>query len=691
MGSLHISSFKFGMDRRRPRAAGVAGTLWDAKNVVISRGGDIERPKAFVSKYTLPANLTKGLSSVRGQLYVFGSGAEPEMPAGVRYQRVQSIDPTANVTEVMDVRPVDGKLYVIARFDDGHINHFYNGVRVEDWDTLADDNATASTMADYFAELINGDPDVTAVASGETLTITAKQAGTPFTLATDAANGGSTDDQVIDVDTIQANVAAVDEVAATGTVTIAGGTSSPGINRISEVLVDGDNLLAASVNWTSSNDATASAVAAQINNGTVTHGYTAISAGAVVTITAPNGEGAAANGLVVSATTHGNVVANTSNMAGGVTAVSPVAQVMRCSIGGTFEPLDLFLISINNRDYYAAGRASAMGVSLLVLKKRIYSPANSLWWFCKLNDPTDWTDTGPSSGAGFLNVSSDSDGTERLIGAVAYSSQAAVFSRRNIWLYNIDTDAENISFVQAIPNTGSLSARAMLGYGNLDVFYPDESGIRSLRARDGTTEAYADDVGAPIDSFLREHLDSIPESKARRAVAALDPRDKRYMLAIAERVYTLSFFPKSQITAWTYLEPGIEISDFARAYNRLYARAGDIIYLYGGDSGTEQPTADDMPGIVKTPYATMPRPQAINLKGYDVTSSGGWRAYIAVDPDNEDATISIGVPVGCTFPDGDIDVPGRSSHIALNWEYVTGDNASISNASVHFEGKEPSD
>ena len=52
--------------------AGVPGTLWLGRNVVISRGGDIERMKKFVPKYELPAG-TFGMTEILGQLYVFGS------------------------------------------------------------------------------------------------------------------------------------------------------------------------------------------------------------------------------------------------------------------------------------------------------------------------------------------------------------------------------------------------------------------------------------------------------------------------------------------------------------------------------------------------------------------------------------------------------------------------------------------
>lgn len=688
MGSIFIQNFKFGMDRRRLRMAGVPGTLWLGKNCHISRGGDIERAKAFSQTHTLPTSSTFGLAAVRGQLYTFGSASTPAgMPADVQYQRLQSPDSTAMI-EILDVKTFDGKFYVIARFASGHIYHFYNGTRVDEWDALADAAADYTTLADYYAELINADSDVIARPSGTTVTLTAREAGTAFTLATDTTDGVATDDQVIDVDTLQANVAAVAEVRATGTITVTAG-SAGALNQITSVEIDSTELLTNAVSWATSHTVTAAALAAEISNGTATHGFSAESSGPIVTISAPIGDGATINGEAIVTTTTGNVTASTTAMVGGVTEVEAVKQITRMSFGGTFQALDRFEVTINNRDYVATGRASAMGISAFVHKKRIWSPANSLLRYCKLNDPTDWTDADAASGAGFINVSSDSEGTERLVGAAAYGTQLAVASRRNIWIYNIGTDAEEFSFAQPIENSGSLSARAMTGYGNLDVFYLDESGIRSLKAKQDSADAYTDDVGAAVDPFLREYMDDITNGQISRAVAAIEPRDRRYWVAIGERIFVYSNFPRSQIAAWTYYEPGFSVSDFARAGNQMYCRSGDFVYGYGGEDGTEYPGADDMIPVAHLPFMTSPVPSMFNITGFDIGATGNWTVDLLVDPDNEASDISVGTTTGCTFPDGDITVPGRTTHVAVNLTGVGAGAMSVANLAIYHDGKEP--
>ena len=88
MPSIQITDFKFGIDRRRPRVVGTPGTLWIGKNCHVTRGGDIEGVKDFVSRYTLPAG-TFGLDQISGQLFVFGSAdLAASIPNGVQYQRL---------------------------------------------------------------------------------------------------------------------------------------------------------------------------------------------------------------------------------------------------------------------------------------------------------------------------------------------------------------------------------------------------------------------------------------------------------------------------------------------------------------------------------------------------------------------------------------------------------------------------
>jgi hypothetical protein len=95
--------------------------------------------------------------------------------------------------------------------------------------------------------------------------------------------------------------------AATCSFTITAGTASAGVNKISSITIDGNELLDSAEDWTGSHAMTAAAVATQINDFTGDTNYKATSIGAVVTITAILGTAGDANDLTLTVTEAGDV------------------------------------------------------------------------------------------------------------------------------------------------------------------------------------------------------------------------------------------------------------------------------------------------------------------------------------------------------------------------------------------------
>lgn len=690
MTYISIPDFKFGMDRRRKRVSGVPGTLWTLKNGHITRGGDIERAKKFVAKYTLPAN-TFGLAKVRRQLYVFGSASPPAMPNGVLYQQLTAPN-SPSMTRVLDVKAFSGKLYVAAEFADGNIYHYYNGARVTQWDTLATANSDFSTLAEYLETKINTSSDVTALASGAgTLLITARVAGTAFTIAKSTVNRGAVNDQDITLSTVQANVAAVAEVRATGTVTITGGTATPNINKVTNVTVNGVSLMSISVDWLLSNSATASAIATEINNRASIHNYTAVAVGAVITIKAAPGTGTTPNGYVVAAAVAGNVTASTANMAGGVAAVAAVAQISKAVLSGTYESNDEFTITINGTGYTATGRASGTGVNVFVSKRRVWSVAGPLLNGSKLNDPTDWSSVLPSTGYISIDASNESEGSDRLVGMGAYQDLAAIFSRQeSTRMYQLSADATLVNFVQPLNNTGTFAGRSVTSYGTNDLFFLDPTGIRSMQARAISNVPYVSDIGSALDPFVRDHITSLPADQVARAAGGIEPIDGRFWLALGTRIYVLSIFPSSKVSAWSYYEPGFSVSDIVRIGEQIYARAGDSVYLYGGDAGTTYPNANEQICSIEMPFLTAGKPaHEKEIRGYDTALNNEWLVQILHDPNDESKIVDVGRISKNTFHLPDIGLPVRTSCFAFNLTCSAAGAATLSALTCHFMAEEP--
>jgi len=681
MPYLVVEDFRNGMDRRRPRANGIPGSLWKAENCVISRGGDVQKAKKFVSQYSLPAG-TFGMARVAGELYVFASTAKT-VPAGVQCQ-VLAAPSTPNMTKILDVVTPASKAYVIAQYDDGNIHHFYDGVRVSDWDALADANASFSSLATFIADEISADNAIRAVAFGNEIIIQARTPGTPFTLTTSTTDGGGTNDQTAAVTTVTANVAEVANVDATATVTLTdGSSSSEGANRVDQITVDGANMMATAVNFSTSLSATANLIAQEINNKSGDHGYTATADGAVVTIAAPVSTGTTYNGEVVAVTTAGDVTANKTDMAGGVDYVAPVAQESKITFGGTEEPADLFTVTLNGTDYKTTMRASAMGTKALVHKNRVYVAAFDVVRYSKIDDFDDFTDATASSGAGFISVANAS-GASRVVVLGKYQDRVAIFTRDDTSTYFLETDAQTNAIDQTLENTGTIAPQSVLQYGSLDLFYLDETGVRSLRARDSSNSAFVSDAGSLVDDYVADLRAANTLTEVKGAKAIVEPTDGRYLLSIDDEILTYSNFPNSKISAWTVLKPGMSIGCFVRSKRDVFMRSGDTIYLYGGVNGTDYVDASDC--VVETPFLDARQPATHkSVIGIDLVCEGLWKIEILTNPADDTVAQEIARIGETTLNKYHINCNIASGIFAIRATCLSSGAASLSQVIVHYK------
>jgi hypothetical protein len=689
MAYIFVENFKLGMDRKQSRVSGAPGSLWDLKNGRITRGGEIESRKSFVEKYALPLG-TFGCHALAGEVYVFGSGVEPVgLPAGVIYQQLAHPDGTASMSRLLRAENFDGKIYAIAEFFDDEVFHYYNGQRVTKWDGIAITVNDNDSVARSLALQIDASVDFTASEASNVVTITAATPGEAFTISAFTLNYGSVNDQLITLAQTQANVEAVAEVAPTASFVITGGSAGGG-NTVSNVKIDGIDLMSGSVAWTTSNANTASLVAAAINSHASSPDYTAAAVGPTVTITAAAGVGATGNGLVLSVTVGGTVtVGSLLNMAGGVTAVAAVAQTYTATITGTFEDADVFGILLNGDEFSTSGQSAGPGRTALAFKNKMYSTTSTLVYFSALNIPTQW---GSGTGSGFISISSGDSGSDELTAIEAYQNFLAIFAREAVQIYFMDPDPALNTQIQVLSNTGTRSPLSVIQFGNNDVFYLSDSGVRSLRARDSSNAAYVNDVGTAIDTPLLEYLKTLTDAQIERAVAILEPESDRYWLAVGDRLWEFSFFPTAKISAWSYSEPGFEISDMTRSRGQLFVRSGDTIYLYGGDDGTTFPDEDEAPVVVKLPFLDAKKPGHKKMCiGVDLACEGTWNVRALIDPKEEaEGTydyIDLGTFTGTTYHKLREGAQFEFSHIALELTCASGGHARLINLCIHYDGE----
>jgi len=681
MAYFLIEDFKAGLDARRMAVSSVPGSLLELTNAHITRGGEIEKRPAFVPVSSLPSD-SFGLHAVGTALYTFGSAASvtipPDAPANLTYQQLSH--PSAlNMTKILHTSTFNGLPYVIAQYDDGSVWHFYNGSRISDWedgrarasftvtggtaggvqatasfevtgginspsDTISQirigtfplisgivqhDGSNTSTAASV-ANAINsfvGSPDFTAVAAGSTVTITAVTPGTTYngmTLSV-TTNGSFTVGSLVN---------------ATGGVD----------NAVALITVNGVRITGAPVLHTGDDAETAEAVAAEINNYSSSPDYFATSVGAKVNVVSVTG-GTGPNGYGVFIVNAGDVTTSTTStsMAGGA------------ATAGTYIP----------------------GEYAKPAKAKMYSVAGSALHFSKIDDPTDLFDT--VGGAGFVNLSNSAEGSEVLTAIANYQTNLAIFSERTVQIWFIDVDAAANQQLQVLNNTGAIAPRSIVEWGDADVFYLSESGIRSLRSRDAYNAAFTSDVGNAIDELITAELRT-NRLAAQNAIGILEPRDGRYMLAIGEKIYVFSYFSASKVSAWSTYEPGFAVEAWGIVGRKLYCRADNQLYLFGGDDGA---TYDNSTVTVQLPYLDASSPATKkSFYGLDIACEGQWTIETCTDPNDLTKRQTVATVYETTYDLGHATLQEYGTTLAFRLTNNLTGPAKIGNLVLHYTGGE---
>jgi hypothetical protein len=187
---------------------------------------------------------------------------------------------------------------------------------------------------------------------------------------------------------------------------------------------------------------------------------------------------------------------------------------------------------------------------------------------------------------------------------------------------------------------------------------------------------------------VRAYMDTLTELQIRRSVATIGT-EGRYWLALGERIFVLSYFPGSRISAWSFYEPGFEVDDFVRVRNRVYARAGDTIYLYGGADGETYPEDDELDAVVELPFITGQQPAVKQFVGFDIACTGEWSAAAVIDPNDADdlsKTIDIGTINHVTYnKHGHTTLPGKAVLVAFRLVCSRGGAATISKLTLYYD------
>lgn len=353
----------------------------------------------------------------------------------------------------------------------------------------------------------------------------------------------------------------------------------------------------------------------------------ATAAGAVVTVTAD-----ATNTAFTISATAVNKTGGVNDQTAVVATPTPpgvgVAQVSTVTIGGTFEAGDKFTVIINGRYYGITGMEEAPVRSVITHKNKEYAASGVNLFFSGVAEPSMWKPQ--NTGSGVIDMSAQTSNEETLTALGVYQNNLAVFTRNTTQVWSMDPDPATNVQLQVLDNVGTQSPKTVVGFGDSDVFFLSDFGIRSLRARDSSNSAGINDVGTPIDNLIISEIEAQSATDITEACAAIEPRNGRYILSINSKMYVFSYFPSSKIAAWSTWEPGFGVTDFATLSGRLYGRKDDIIYLLGGDNNdqyTAQEVVVEMPYLDARTIGTWKR-----WTGLDLILEGQWDVFVNTNP-----------------------------------------------------------
>ena len=706
-----VEDFKSGIDTRRTAVTSVPGSLngldstgkAGLTNAHITRGGEIEKRKAFVEWATLPDD-TFGLAAGGGRVFVFGSKNAPSMtgqPVELNYYKMEHqygqppASGSAYMSKVRSVSFYNGQPYAAAEFEDGKIFHYWG----EHGNPAFSTNAT--TAPNRITDIYDGRARITVEITGGNAT---SSTGT----------------------------------AAQGAFYITGGTSNPG-NNLKNLRVNNVDILTGPIAHTGSNTTTGVAIAAAINSLTSTPNYTATESSGTVFINATT-KGTSQNGLIVSYEVEGDFTGSAGNMANGVdnaitnytmsgesiisnpvtweTSHDYTAQKLADEINATSTDPEweavvngrivTIIAETNGTTYngytglstrtgdvtvtqeYETGGGSSVAVSsgaqagpyVFSSKYSMHCLEESTWKYSRTDQPEDWTSNiDQTGGAGFEVLSNHARNSEELMAMSTYYENMAIFAEDCIQIWYYDPDPTKIQLVQVLNNTGTIASKSVAAIGDSDVFYLSRSGIRSLKARDSSNAAYVGDIGNPIDDIVIDAIRADP-AQGRDSTGILDPRSGRYYLALGDKVYVFSYFPSSQISAWSVYEPGFTITDWAFDGKQILCRSGNKIYSLGGENDDQY---DNCTVTVQLPFLDAAAPATNKMwSGIDAVCEGTWTVKTAPDPTNIENNEMAATLNKVTYGLGRVGLSTTSTHLALKLENTQTGAAKLGNLAVHY-------
>jgi hypothetical protein len=647
-----LKNFERGIDARRLIDCTEPGALLDARDCHVTRGGELEKRAAFVENTTLPAS-TVGLYVREGptgiELNTWGDAATA--PAGMPSNGVYNSIPypaCGALIAILSVEEFLGKLYVVAQYADGHIVHWWQGIPVSDYVPIDSGDGGGTEPEPPPENSPNNKPQAQVTCAVQQHMVEGMPETWPVTLR-------------------------YIWLLKPGT-TYNFGTGGDAISCIATTTTDAEGRPVAATTLTPDTGAQlASLLASAINTFTSTPvEVSATAAGNKLTIwvdlqsTAYNGWSIALGLTKATATPNPAVLAGGVDTGGGTLLSNPMLHKLSAAPRTVAEGISL------------------PGTSVIAHNSRMFSVNGSRLNFSMVEDPSRWDSLATEDEGGYIDMSTLTEAAPQMMSLADYESDLAIFCYRHIIIWHMD---EETSYKrQILHRTGLIAPNARVAFGQNEVMYLDRSGVRSLRARSSINEAFASDIGDPIDELVKAKIDS--HTQAERLAhywAEVEPRSGRLWMALKDKIFVLSYYPGTNIAAWTWYDATTCPVDYMNAFGDwLYWRSGNRVMVYGGAGSAYQYDATE--GLARMPYIDGGKPATQkNWSAIDTALFGTWSIKASFDPTQPTAFDLIANVTKSTYAQQKIAMNGQSPAVSLELRTTHVGPARIGNMAVHYD------
>lgn len=328
---------------------------------------------------------------------------------------------------------------------------------------------------------------------------------------------------------------------------------------------------------------------------------------------------------------------------------------------------------------------------------KVYLLAGPSVYFSALNDPTIWNDPNGIFN-GFVTMSNYYATQSPLTSMAVFQGKMAFFSNYTVQFWIIDPNPVNWQQAQVLTNIGTNATFSVMSLGDLDVLFLSPTGIRSLRVRETTLNAYVNDLGSPVDSLV---IADFVAGNPTASQGVVDPSTGRYWLFVPNTsavngvgsIYVLSYYPSNKIIAWSTYDPswfnGVTNTFFTPQVfqvfqNQVYCRSveGDL-QLFGG---TDNNTYDATLATMQVPFFDMKHPSQMkksNAVDIDIRN-GTWQLSGTGDwiSGNLEAIVTADI---ATFDQGSVPFSVDGTHFSLQATTSSATKAVISTMSLEYQ------